>query len=90
MQAKNYTATQARVYVEKGMMRFVCGQYAPTLPLGAMVGYVMDGNMETAYIAIRHQIEQHAQQLLYAPALFRDMKRPEHFSTMHQRPLLFF
>ena len=86
MQAKNYTATQARVYVEKGMMRFVCGQYAPTLPLGAMVGYVMDGNMETAYIAIRHQIEQHAQQLLYAPALFRDMKRPEHFSTMHQRP----
>jgi hypothetical protein len=67
-------------------MRFVSGQYSPAWPLGAMLGYVMDGNMQTAYIAIRHQIEQHAQQLLYDPALFRDVKRPEHFSTTHQRP----
>jgi hypothetical protein len=73
-------------YVTKGMMRFVSGQYSPAWPLGAMLGYVMDGNMQTAYIAIRHQIEQHAQQLLYDPALFRDVKRPEHFSTTHQRP----
>ena len=72
--------------VTKGMMRFVSGQYSPTWPLGAMLGYVMDGNMQTAYIAIRHQIEQHAQQLLYDPALFRDVKQPEHFSTTHQRP----
>ena len=86
MRAQNRTATQAGEYVERGMMRFVCGQYAPTLPLGAMLGYVMDDNIETAYRAIRRQIEQHAQQLLYAPALFRDMKWPEHFSTMHQRP----
>lgn len=86
MRAKNRTATQASVYVVKGMMRFVSGQYSPTLPLGAMLGYVMDGNMDTAYTAIRHQIEQHAQQLLYAPALFRDVKRPEHFLTTHQRP----
>jgi hypothetical protein len=85
-QAKNRTATQASEYVTKGMMRFVSGQYSPTWPLGAMLGYVMDGNMQTAYIAIRHQIEQHAQQLLYDPALFRDVKRPEHFSTTHQRP----
>lgn len=86
LRAQNRTATQAGEYVEMGMMRFVCGQYASTLPLGAMLGYVMDGNIETAYTAIRHQIEQHAQQLLYEPALFRDMKTPEHFSTTHQRP----
>ena len=85
-QAKNRTATQASEYVTKGMMRFMSGQYSPTWPLGAMLGYVMDGNMQTAYIAIRHQIDQHAQQLLYDPALFRDVKRPEHFSTAHQRP----
>ncbi len=85
MRAKNRTATQASEYVAKGMMRFVSGQYSPTWPLGAMLGYVMDGNMDTAYIAIRDQIEQCAEQLLYAPALFRDVKRPEHFSTTHQR-----
>jgi hypothetical protein len=86
MQGKNRTATQASEYVAKGMMRFVSGQYSPSWPLGAMLGYVMDGNMASAYRAIRHQIEQHAQQLLYAPALFHDVKRPEHFSTTHQRP----
>jgi hypothetical protein len=86
IRAQNRLATQAGEYVEMGMMRFVSGQYSPTWPLGAMLGYVMDGNMQTAYIAIRHQIEQHAQQLLYDPALFRDVKRPEHFSTTHQRP----
>jgi hypothetical protein len=86
LRAQNRTATQARAYVTKVMMRFVSGQYSPTWPLGAMLGYVMDGNMQTAYIVIRHQIEQHAQQLLYDPALFRDVKRPEHFSTTHQRP----
>jgi hypothetical protein len=85
-QAKNRTATQASEYVTKGMMRFVSGQYSPTWPLGAMLGYVMDGNMQTAYRAIRHQIEQHAQQLLYDPALFRDVKQLELFSTTHQRP----
>ena len=49
---QNRTATQASEYVTKGMMRFVSGQYSPTWPLGAMLGYVMDGNMQTAYIVV--------------------------------------
>src|SRR5436853_4283413 len=32
-------------YVDKGMMRFVKGQYSAGLPCGGMVGYVMDNNL---------------------------------------------
>lgn len=86
VRANNRRATRAYEYVEDGMMRFVRGQYSSGLPLGAMVGYVMDGDVETAYAAVRRQIKRHAQHLLCVPALFHDVKRPEHFSTAHQRP----
>ena len=35
--------SQARGYVRDGMMRFVTGDYASGLPVGCMLGYVMDG-----------------------------------------------
>lgn len=31
-------------YVEEGLMRFVTGQYANSLPMAMMIGYVMNGN----------------------------------------------
>lgn len=50
--------TGAREYVEKGMMRFVTGQYAPRMNSGAMLGYVFDGDVPAARGAISKAIEQ--------------------------------
>lgn len=35
-------------YIEKGMMRYISAQYALELPLGAMIGYVLDGDLVSA------------------------------------------
>jgi hypothetical protein len=78
-------ATLAREYVENGMMRFVTGQYSPDLPLGGMVGYVMDGDTPAAYTAIVEQIEQHAAPLLCDAARLRVIWQPTHFATEHAR-----
>jgi hypothetical protein len=72
-------------YVRQGMMRFVSGQYSPDLSLGGMIGYVMDGNVEGAYLAIRKQIEIHASELLCDLSQLRELILPEYFSTEHGR-----
>ena len=33
-------------YVNEGMMRYISAQYAKNLPLGVMLGYVMDGDLD--------------------------------------------
>jgi hypothetical protein len=50
--------TGAREYVVNGMMRFVTGQYAPRMNVGAMLGYVFDGNVTAARDDISRAIEQ--------------------------------
>ena len=52
-------ASLATEYVSKGMMRFVTGQYAPDLPIGAMIGYVMDGQVPEALDSVIRQIRSH-------------------------------
>lgn len=45
--------SQAGRYVGKeGMMRFVIEKYAKDLPVGCMLGYVMDGDLSRAYTSI--------------------------------------
>ena len=45
--------SQAGAYVgEDGMMRFVTEKYAEGLPVGCMMGYVMDGDMRFALLRI--------------------------------------
>ena len=45
--------SQAGAYVgEDGMMRFVTEKYAEGLPVGCMMGYVMDGDMSFAFMHI--------------------------------------
>lgn len=39
----------ATAYVMKGLLRFVTGQYAENLPVGCMLGYVLDGDVCYAY-----------------------------------------
>jgi hypothetical protein len=53
----------ADAYVEKGMQRFVDGQYSRGLPCGGMVGYVMDGQIVSAFTKVQTEIENRYNQL---------------------------
>ena len=44
--------SQAGAYVRDGMMRFVTEQYGEDHPVGCMLGYVMDGDLEWAYARV--------------------------------------
>lgn len=55
--------SEARDYVDKGMMRFVKGKYARDLPLGCMLGYVMDGDVQWAYTKVTAAVMSHGQAL---------------------------
>lgn len=56
--------SQAGAYVGKeGMMRFVTEKYAERLPVGCMLGYVMDGDLSFAYARIEAAIMAEKQSL---------------------------
>lgn len=43
-------------YVDEGLLRFVDSKYCTGLPCGGMVGYVMDGDMKTAFGHVQSEI----------------------------------
>ena len=55
--------SQAGAYVRDGMMRFVTEQYGGGLPVGCMLGYVMDGDMGWAYARVVAAVMSHKQAL---------------------------
>ncbi len=74
-------------YVTEGMMRFMTEQYAEGLPLGCMLGFVMDGDIEFALDRVTASIEGHRplgliKGLTTVPSL-QDIQR---FVTRHLRP----
>jgi hypothetical protein len=73
-------------YVKNGMMRFVQGQYSPELSLGGMIGYVMNGKLDEAAMAIKAQIRSNAGELLCDAESIDDRNHPHQFSTNHKRP----
>ena len=46
----------ATAYVMDGLSRFTTGQYSETLPVGCMLGYVLDGDVEYAAMSVRATI----------------------------------
>lgn len=77
----------ATPYVGDGLIRFVTEQYAEGLPLGFMLGYVIDGDLSFALRQIHAAID--AQKV---PLLLTDGPNPgtvvqgiERFATSHQR-----
>ena len=40
--------SMAGKYIEKGVMRFISRKYSDEQPIGCMLGYVMDGNIDSA------------------------------------------
>ncbi|MEW5997870.1 MAG: hypothetical protein AB1729_03680 [Pseudomonadota bacterium] len=76
----------ATAYVTQGMMRFLTEQYAEGLPVGCLLGYVMDGDVAFASTAVNAAITAHAPLLLLAGP---DPMPPEagtsRFATLHNR-----
>ncbi len=78
-------ASLAGKYVNEGMMRFVAGQYVPTVPIGGMIGYVMDGRVEKASQSVIEQIRLKLAHLCCTETSILFLSEPDHFSTSHVR-----
>ena len=80
--------SQAGAYVgEEGMMRFVTEKYSENLPVGCMLGYVMDGDLRFAYAKIEATIAAKRQDLgLEGPLEAESPIDPaQRFVTKHAR-----
>ena len=58
--ARNSLATR---YVKDGIMRFLSEKYAEGMPIGCMLGYVMDGDLPFAVTQVRSAIESNRGEL---------------------------
>jgi hypothetical protein len=65
---KGKRSSLAGDYVDKGMMRFIVGTYGKGLDKGGMVGYVMDGKLDDAILAVKHAIDKRRAKLWMAGA----------------------
>lgn len=81
------TRSLATPYVLDGMLRFVNGQYSAGLPLGCMLGYVMDGNVRTAQHKVRAAIALHRDDvaLVWGPSDAQRLGVIERMSSGHRR-----
>lgn len=59
VQSGSGRSSLATAYVTEGMMRFITEQYAKDLPLGCMIGYVMDGDTTFAQKQVSAAIASH-------------------------------
>ena len=77
----------ATPYVREGLIRFVTEQYAEGLPLGCMLGYVIDGDLLFALKQIHAAVDaQRASlSLTSGPAPGAAIHGIERFTTGHQR-----
>lgn len=77
----------ATVYVTQGMMRFLTEQYAEHLPVGCMLGYVLDGDVPFAQARIAGAIGSHVPLALTdGPTPLAAIETIERFRTRHTRP----
>ncbi len=75
-------------YVLKGVLRFITEQYAADLPVGCMLGYVMDGNVNIARSKVHAAIDSHKGEigLVGEPMNEPPMDVIERLSSRHCRP----
>ncbi|UPT63345.1 MAG: hypothetical protein M0D54_01910 [Hyphomonadaceae bacterium JAD_PAG50586_4] len=75
-------------YVTEGLVRFVTEQYAEKLPTGAMLGYVLDGDIAFALSRVSTAIQSNRQLvgLLEGPTELPTISVAARFGTLHQRP----
>jgi hypothetical protein len=76
----------ATVYVTHGMMRFLTEQYAEHLPVGCMLGYVLDGDVRFAKARLADAIDSHVPLALTdGPTPVAAIEKIERFRTRHNR-----
>jgi hypothetical protein len=79
-------ASLATAYVTEGMMRFITEQYAEHLPVGCMLGYVLDGDVPFAQERIASAIGGHAPlAVIDGPIRLGAIAAIERFRTRHIR-----
>jgi len=85
--SKNGILSLTGLYVKKGMMRYVCAQYARELPLGAMIGYVLDGNTGAAEARLVSAITARALALRSStrPVILNPIGFVRRLATSHHR-----
>jgi hypothetical protein len=64
---------------------FVRAQYAKSFPVGAMIGYVMDGDTNSATSAILRQIRKYNRRLHCRNRDIKSDAAPVALTTMHRR-----
>ena len=74
-------------YVTQGMMRFLTEQYAEGLPVGCMIGYVMDGDLPFGLQQVRQAIADNKTPLalIAGPTAGQAVPGTERFQTGHER-----
>lgn len=73
-------------YVTDGMMRFMTEQYAEGLPIGCMLGYVLDGDVPFAISQLTNAIKAHQLlNLVTGPNTIVVTQNIERFLTSHNR-----
>lgn len=78
----------ATPYVNDGLKRFVTEQYAEGLPVGCMLGYVLDGDTDFALSRVNAAIEASKVDIgiVGSPSPGAAVSAIERFSTDHVRP----
>jgi hypothetical protein len=83
---KSGRSSLATVYVTEGMMRFMTEQYAENLPVGCMLGYVLDSDMAFAMERVESAISAHAAlQITTGPTPLIAVGMASRFGTRHHR-----
>jgi hypothetical protein len=84
---KSVKATLATPYVTEGLFRFVTEQYAETLPVGGMLGYVLDGDCDAALASVHAAIEANKVKvaLVGSPTSIPAIGSAKRFGTTHSR-----
>jgi hypothetical protein len=84
---KSGKATLATRYVTEGLHRFVSEQYAETLPVGGMLGYVLDGDCDAALTSVHAAIEADRVKvaLIGSPVSIPAIGFAKRFGTIHSR-----
>ncbi len=78
----------ATPYVNQGLKRFITEQYADGLPVGCMLGYVLDGDTDFALSRVKAAIEANKVDvgMVGSPSPGATVSTIERFSTDHVRP----
>lgn len=79
----------ATAYVMDGLLRFVTGQYADNLPMGCMLGYVLDGDVCYAYSRVCAAIVAKRDDIRLVAASIQDISfnSVKRFASRHRRQL---